>query len=420
MDSYQNYLDSIIDNTYKELKPLVDSYLAKTKCSECGGSVKNFKCIYCHRTIEDMDFLVSTIIKKIERLNDYLGNIEIEKIKNNKLFNLFCLLKDNGISEIDEILKKYNYEDEFNNVFNGTVKKLRNFEKLNDLEIDTVETYIKRNTNRKNIDSLHAYFIGNAITKENQISYECFKILIKNFVENHIQMYYPDNGVCIIIPSEDIPTKIKSQKILGHSTFNKTYIAEELVNNLYYNGSTSFLGVFYHELTHTAQYKNALYGSHINAFILNEIRDYILANELDSYYEENYDNVLFELEANFYEIDATMKFLESLGFKIDKTRYIKEMGLIKAKMENNTRYVNGEEITLDNLFEKFIVDKPEFLEKHTQLTYIYKILDNKVYPKTEEELLNDYNTIVDNPNCSADDKEFYKTFYSHFISYGRK
>jgi len=165
---------------------------------------------------------------------------------------------------------------------------------------------------------------------------------------------------------------------------------------------------------------NALYGSHINAFILNEIRDYILANELDSYYEENYDNVLFELEANFYEIDATMKFLESLGFKIDKTRYIKEMGLIKAKMENNTRYVNGEETTLDNLFEKFIVDKPEFLEKHTQLTYIYKILDNKVYPKTEEELLNDYNTIVDNPNCSADDKEFYKTFYYHFISYGRK
>lgn len=417
MDAYQDYLNEIINSTYDEIKPLIDKLSEVGRCPGCNGHYVDAYCKYCGYEKVELKIIIDSIEYKLNRFKDKVSNLPIREMPINKLFNLLYTLKGIEISSIKQLLSEYEYDKVMLETYKSSLLKMTNNEPLEELELQSIEIQILKNDSNLNLEPVFSYFIHEAIMRRPKISFETFEILIQNFVENKMKTYYP-NPKCIIQTSNDMSIKQKERQTVGQASYNKVWLSLEEVKAMYYEGSTALLNSMYHELAHTMQYKQAFAGFNLNVYIIKEIKEHILTQLLEGYYEENYDYISYELEAEYYGLLNAMLYLKEIGFTVDTKRHDKDLELLKTRMNEEKRYYNGEESTVDVLFEEIIYRHPELLDRHPQLKYLYKVEGTKVYPKSEEELIDDYNMHMDEPGISLDDKEFYKKFYGYFLGTG--
>ena len=400
-------MEKIIDKYYNELKPIIEK-IRGYKCQNCGGNFINSNCAFC----DSLDNALKIELEKIRLLLDNFSKEIISlnhNIKINKLFNLLYTLNDSQ-DIINNFLDKYNYKQLFNEFSKETIKKLDNPNTpFTDLELNTIETIIYQKNNQYNLKYIYQYFINRCINKKQNVSLECFQEITKQIAEETLKPFY-SNTICILKEYKPIEENGNHFIKSGENKAQKIFLNIDEINNLYHNQDPTILITLFHESIHGAQYKNIFHGKQdIDPLVILEIKDYILSKHIPTYYKENYENISFEIEADYLGNFLACQY-------INKNRINHKIESKYENILNTTRTLNKKINNIDTIFNDFIINHPELLKKHYQLQYLYKIHNNKVIPLNEEELYNQYQLLISNNNISNEQKKKYKLLFSQYIN----
>ncbi len=298
MSEYYKYFNEIIENTYDLVSPIVKEINNIGACPNCGGHYIKGTCKYCRTKNEKLEQLVNDLEIYLKSLLEKLENLPIKNININKLFNLLYTCKNIEDSLLNELFTKYNYEEVFQHFFEQNLERLNNCDnEFTPLEMEVFETAISVNKHPE-LNRVYDFFIRNALLKKQNVSFDSFCIVIKHFTESQMKIVYP-TVKCQIV--EKIPYKICNSKVVGESSYNKITLSKELVKELYNNENFEILITIFHELIHTMQWKEIFTSKDIKAItplMMTELMEYILTREVSGYYNENYDKISYENEAN--------------------------------------------------------------------------------------------------------------------------
>lgn len=417
MKEYYKYLNEIINNMYNDMEPIVTKVRNIERCSSCGGTYVNNSCKYCRTTNKELEHLVNDLNKLIRRFCDKINNLPIQAININKLFNLLYSIKNVEIPSVKELLQKYDYQSLFSGFIEQTFEKLKVFDTvLSPLEISSIETMIYRNDNQFDMRMIQDFFIHNALFKTQNINYDCFCKLVQQFVISFMKDYYPSSE-CII--QEEIPDHKDS---VGGSVYALIYLKENEIRKLYYEGKYDIFLTIFHELTHTMQFRHIFDNDNfvmISSFTIDELKEHILSHETDWYHKENYDMLSYEYEADYYGVYLMDKYLSNLNYHLNHEITQQKITEFETLMHNKNRTRNGEPTTIEMEFEKVIQNRPDLLKKYKKLNYLYKVVGDEVVAKTREDLIEDSQNILNNPNMSEEYKTMMVKFYEEYISLNR-
>lgn len=144
----------------------------------------------------------------------------------------------------------------------------------------------------------------------------------------------------------------------------------------------------YHELQHLIQPSYYKTPERFNLIGLMMAKEEAIRNIIPNYKDENYEHMAVELDANANAYMALASDLESLG--LDPLNYRGIAEVLFDKILDTRRTLNGEETTLDNLFDA-LVKNPEVLNAYPILTLQYKNIDGNIVKKSLEELQTELN-----------------------------
>lgn len=399
-------MGNLTDKYYEELKTIIFEIKNYT-CKNCGGNFTNNECNYCCSKDNNIEI-------ELKRLDLILKNIlnettNLDDIHINKLFNLLMIL-NNSQDIINKFLKIFNYQQMFKNFLEETLPSLNDKSiELTELEINTIETLIYQQNENYNLTPIYQIIINKCVNKQQTVSLECFQRIIKQLSEKILKPFYK-NSKCILKKYEITQKDNKHFIQYGENKAHLIYLNVDEINNMYYNRDLNILITIFHETIHGIQYKNIFHGKQqIDPLVIHETKDYILSKYIPIYYKENYENISYEIEAEYLGNILTSRY-------INKNLNISEINIKYQNILDHTRTLNGEITDIDTLFNEFILNHPEILEKHPQLQYLYKIENNKVIPLNEEELYNQYQSLISQDNINDEQKQKYKLLFSQYIN----
>jgi len=416
MNEVEKQFAEIINNAYNEI--IEEIYIVRNnkRCPNCNGDYVDATCNYCmseNITLKGAIDKIESVLFKVELEIDKL---HLSEIKSNKFFNgLFSISRCN-ISCVNDFLDKYDYGYELDTLIPPILTKIDNDDEISEEEMVFLETIIELDFDHVNYQLLYNYFIKRALIKKSNVSYGTFCYIIERFVELGIKNFY-QTGHCYIIPYKEVEEERK--KILGCAEYNDIFLAEEEIYNLYYNNETSLIRTIHHELAHCVQFKYVFPGKGFFTFhALKELKERILQVNNKKYYEENYHFISFELEAIKTSIDAEKDYLYNLGLGFEEDAELKVQKYkeeIIKRLDVEERTLNGLDTTVDQEFEKFIYDKVDIIRKYPALNQLYKIENDSVIRKSQEELINDYENLKKIYISNENALKLIEDFYSHCI-----
>lgn len=390
MNDYYTYLFDVINDSYKMSKILIDKIRSIGKCPTCGGTYVDSECIYCGKENDDLKAYIDRLKLILRRFNEKIVNLPIKNMPINNFFNYLCTISDVKLSCIDEFLGKYDYKRRFALYADELFRKMNSNEDydFSILDINVIESIVYSNNESFNQVYLQKYFISRALKHKSNISYECFKQLIVNFVIVLMGPYYKSPKCSIVETKIDEKTRSLT---LGSSIIDRIDIGEIGIRNLYEKGDYFLLDTIFHELLHTIQYRHIFYGDtigideSIDPLIILELKDHILTKGLEGYYKDNYASISYEIEAEYHATHLTEQFLQSIGLTSNKKDGFMEIDDISKLSFSTERLYMGEKYSIDELFDKYLYDHPELLTQHKQLARLYKLEDGHVVKKSIEE-----------------------------------
>ena len=394
--------EDLLLNYYLELKKLVDD---EEKLFFKYEIIKE----YTH-DVHKRKVLTNKLINElINKINDDL-NVLDDDISINKLFNLFMQMDKEKYPIVDSILKKYNYQEKFQIYYDNIEYRLLKNMKMSESDKDALATKIIMNDEDYNYYPIYNQIIKRMLLKEDKpLEYDNFKKMLVLYMKK-MQSEYITDGECYI--KDERP-----ERYLGTTVNNKVFLFDEVIRDFYDNNDSILIFTMFHELFHIQQYGRVIVDGQPSVLNLYELKDYILSNRLEEYYKKNYENMTYECEAEYLGIHRTLDYFNQLKLDFsNKDYYLEKAKRKKSRIVDFKRVFRGEETTLDQLFDKFIYYHPEIVQTFSLLEYEYKIKDDKVYHKSNEEMSQDYEMIMSNPNLTDAEKEKYQNFYSCFIT----
>ena len=295
-----NYLN---ESYYQKLEKIIKKIRNYT-CPNCGGKYENETCVFCYATNNDLKNDIEILNQILINITNDIEILNINNIPINTLFNLLNSIPFE-ITSIKNFLNKYHYQENFDEFTNEILTKINSNDTLTALEINCLETLIYQNNNDKT-NNLYNYFINNCARGKINVSFECYKLLIKQFVEKLLKAFYK-NPKCIIT---DEQKEHNGLIVSGKSKNHKVWINSLEIEEMYKTGNYNLINTIFHELTHGIQYKNIFNGNQtIDPLVILEIKDSILSENLPNYYKENYNNISFEIEAQYYGLLLSTRYL---------------------------------------------------------------------------------------------------------------
>ncbi len=405
-------MEELLNKYYNELKDIVFDIYKYNKCSCCAGTFLNISCKYCGTIDQKLSSLIDLLNEKLLSLESDLNELNLNSLPNNKLFNLFMLLKTREIPMLDMLIEQYNYQENYQGLYDSALNKIKNNQELSQLEINALESMIYTNDKDFDLLDIQNYFIRNAMIKGQNVSFACFKSLIKYFAENAMHNSY-SNAECII--DENM-----NEEFSGEAFFTKMLLNESDVKSFYEGKSVGLLFTIGHELQHTHQYKLIYNDLWLSPLIIDEIKEFVIFDYNKEYYIQNHDIVSFEKEAEVRGIEDILKYINGIGLRLSNEEvFLKRKQELEGLMYSEERILNGEVTTVDREFAKVIVNHPEALNKYKQLCFLYKVINGQVVEKTAEDMQKDLDSILANPNLTNEYKEYYKTFYMTYMPENR-
>lgn len=362
---------------------------AMNHCNGCGGSCKNGICMYCGNENQKLIYLSLQLEKEISKLGD---NYFERGMLHNCLTSLY-MIRDMEISSVTKILDDYNYINTINDSYVKIFGKIKEVSQ-NQVQLTDSEYYLLLNSylNDKFSGQFQLAMFGLFTKKilegnnENNISnLDKEKIFLKGTELMATQILGFKKAHVRIL--EDTPNK--KENTLGQAFFNNIDLSRKVIHD----NPVQLLPTIFHELIHLKQYKEQRIDCILSDKNMIEIKDAILMELLKGYYKDNYDSISFEKEAFFYMHLETMDYLNGIG--LETSLDIKEKALFYEQtcgdyITNKNRVYLGEIVNLEELFRNEVISHPEILTVYPQLSFEYKLVDDKVLPKTLEDIQEDY------------------------------
>ncbi len=307
----------------------------------------------------------------------------------------FNVLEDDLSTEYKELknMKKLLPDNYTNEMFYNEIReKLQGNIKLNREEDKFLYYLLKHNMiEDKNLDDdlvLKYILHGNKI-----ISYGTFEYLMirkaeksmREFAYNKIENYNPKATIKHLDGSSNL--------IDYDHVYLDNYIIKEL-----YEGFKSHLNTYYHAMQRVKQEIAIKLGCFSEDLML-MIKDKVIIEEekklfnTSNYYDDNYYNISFEIDANNAGFEESELFLRLSGYKyLDKYFETLRNANHKTddKLERVIRVNSAKEYHLVNdVFDYVIANNPSYLDKYKQLNIEYVNDSGNVRRKNKKELEKD-------------------------------
>ena len=424
MNLYHKYLNSIIDKTYLAILPIVKRINELKVCPNCLGNYINYECKYCHTENKELKELYFKLEMYLQRFNDYLLNLPINNMPNNKLFNLLYSISGIKLEIVENFLNKYHYDKVMDGVYATTIKKILNNEELTNLEIDAIDAIILRYD--RDLEVYVDFFTKELLTKplsDNMdmpmIKYETYANLVKYFVEKQMQTF-SKNPTCEFVSFKELNPDYDdlddSCITLGVADFGNIKLLEDDVKNLYIYGSNRIFNTIYHEFRHVIQFSKIINGHELSYLGLLETMDYIINLKLPGYYKENYHLISYELDASVCGFTHQLNLLHSHNVPVkDEDIILQNIEELNKKMFELDRYVNGNRDNLQSIFLKCMGNDLTTFSKYPQLSVIFKIENGFVVEKTKEELASEREKFLNSNIISEKKKNGLKSIYDAYL-----
>lgn len=399
-----------------ELGFLLDNQI----CPSCGGEIQlnhNF-CPFCKNKLGEF----AEKFKEIESILRENLTVDIPlNIENS--FNLITLysIKNQVTSKIlANFLEQQKVIDKINYFIEEVNKKIVSNQKLN-LEEDHIYYNLLQNKLIPENKIYSKYIIKKVFLKEPIVSQEVFFEIIKKMViaelklynSNRLSNYEPKCIIKNLNLGENSKTTYTGGEAFGYKII---YLDTKVMQDLYKGNILSFQ-IILHEIYHVIDKIDKITGvftcdivRQIKEDIIREceIKEAIKIQMNPKFYNNNYSVISNEKDAQIKSFIFLLRFLDELGlsltqeFKEDIQEQIKQELKQKENLlrnvENNPNFT--EDIaSIDEIFEFYIKNHPEYLKKYPQLTIGYIEEDNMVRLKTKSELLESYLNI-NNPEIS--------------------
>ena len=318
---------------------------------------------------EMQSFYLGKILMLISDLNKLLKKFEV--VSPNKFFNLLLLLKDYEIPQINDLLNKYHYSQILDNYYQEALKQIHSDIIPEGIYRQTIEYYI---TNHKlNYEDqliIYEFYIKQILLKNKPIDYEIFEIIMKEYAKRLASSY----GLSINISLDDAST----------ADTNTYYLAKEDLQKMYTTGFFhSLKSIFYLLRLSMQDYDIYLNGEKA---MLTIIKDKVLMTINPNYYEENNGIMYYQIDAEIFSITKLLELFTKFGinFKDNQNPYEETLNSLKKQLDNLERNINGELVSINDIFASYIMFHPEILEIYPPLRKEYIVNENNLVIKKAE------------------------------------
>lgn len=375
---------SIFENLLDEVKYL-ETYRKNFNCSSCGSVLSSFVCKKCNKEIVDNE-IKEKLNGIIINLTNIINSLPKEVYFNDTL-NYLYMMKD--IEVVGNYIEETGYKEILKKEKQRLSTLLGKGEGLTNVDSKKFEFIYSHCTNREDKEKCSVFVFKERLLMNSEFSMEFFEKAIIDFI----------NFICIDagLPKDSFKVFVKElEGRHGEVNYkNELSIDRERIRKLYSNGNVLSIITIFHEARHLMQrHLYDLYNKP-NLYVFTMLKERIMSFYSDyhkeEYYKKNYDKLSTELDAQRYAIIDSRKYFDRLQVVMNddyEQRFSKELDRVSSLQKDFIREIDGLEDTVDNLFDFFVTDKPELLEKWPYLKYQYICSDGKtVRSKTREELI---------------------------------
>lgn len=269
--------------------------------------------------------------------------------------------------EIDEFLKSIDYDDRIKELLDQFKEYVTYKGELPDnifFDLDLILT-TAHNIPKEYVD----LYIKNIIRYNKSPSLESFRNVITSLISN----YAKEHGTYCY-------TEICKLEFGTLGSYDNHVISISSSNfNIYFLGQLSkkidLFDTIFHELTHLLQ--DRVYRSDFLTYeYILMLKDYLLTSAMEeSYAKKNYMSLTTEVDARKNGHIETDNYFLTLGM-IPRTNTFRKIMLDKKRNENDYRYYNGNEYTVDTLFDEKILEVIEVIKKeyHVDIFMEYPVI----------------------------------------------
>ena len=313
-------------------------------------------------------------IMNTARNNYVLSNITTEQIN--------AFIAANGILESDIVDRFINNHTNFTATdIQELVDYMSMLELLNEKNISTETISID------NINAIYNYINATLLENSKAIDRSHYQSHIYNFtmyyasinnIDISVRFYYADNREGG--KHKSVNNKVKRSVNINTKFFDTKFKSD----NLYLDT----LETIFHECFHEMQYQeygilSSETGTDVaNKYVLFNVIDKLVwaetkrNNKTDAYYDSNYENIYFEIDARYNSFLALKNYVQEISpstyAKIEE--YLDEtLEKNKAQYELNINIgeYNGQMLSRDMILDKIIKDNPKLLDENPILKNIY-------------------------------------------------
>lgn len=306
------------------------------------------------------------VLKLIEDIKVVIEKTEIDSMPVNSFFNELFLLRNSNIKEVNDLLRRYNYAQILKKSYKGIQTAIASDRQLNDTEKLCLDFF----ANNQMLTDLNIieYFLKKALLRDNSISFETFCNLFKVYARFLMKQYVPN-------PHFEFLSENQMAGKKGYSSENKVYLSRENIQNFYYMGIYTVLKDLFHELCHVKQYRDIKLQRKSDEFTQMQIKEEVLSCYLEGYYEANFEKISYEVEAELFAITELLKLFTKFGIHFEKNKnpYSAIVSRLVKLSQDGSRVSKGEMLSVDELFDSFIMYHPELLEIYPQLNLDYEV-----------------------------------------------
>lgn len=395
------------------LKDLNLEYInSKPTCYTCGAEVNiDFKnCPYCRRELTELSVPFAETEKILQQNLDKDIPFDVENCY--ELIKLYSIRDHVSSSLVKQFLEKQKVVYKINEFINKINNKIETNQKL-----DVKEDYIYFNLLVNNVLEYNQILVDKILRSiflnKPLVSEEVFREIIKYFVKTNLIIYNQDRipnyePRCIIRGlnhEEDNDDKYTLGSVFSYTT---VYLDEQVIKDIY-NGNVSLFQTIFHEMYHifdeidklTSMFSNDIL-NHIKESIIKELEERNVNGKIhkSNYYKNNYSLISFEKDAEINGYIYLFRYLGALSLDVSKDTFKEidekinhELSLKQEQLRNVD--FSSSALLVDEVFEYYVKEHPEYLMKYPQLTVEYIEEDGMVRHKTKSEIID---TLLDTNN----------------------
>lgn len=268
---------------------------------------------------------------------------------------------------------------------------------MSNLSIEQVNKVNYKNIPQETID----YYINDFLTNENASYDDNFIIQILRGLCYKLALPYRKDITVETLSQEELEKKSKIKDSIGLFTSDKIYLSIESILRIR-DKDIEPIDTIMHEIRHLRQHY-LIDKNEISWKVYQLIIDNIIVHEMDEqYYHDNYWYLYEEVDARISSSLATYRYLKKVSpeFAINILyESIKYIIMSEKELSVTKRKVGNKELSKEEILDRIIYRKPEYLSIYPILNFYYDeqgrkytikeiLLRNRRTPSSDEDILN--------------------------------